>query len=375
MIAAGIRALAVAMPEQIRTNDYWCERYPDVAEAQRKWQQQRPQQKPPLPSYTPKKEKQLFDAMMEQYVNDPFHGSVERRVLQPGEKTQSLAIKAVRQVLDVSTIPLSEIDLLISNSMFPDWMGGGDGAHIAKELKGYQGGALNIDSTCAGSLSALLAASAFVQSGQARNVLVVSAVNFSRAIEETQLASRLTGDGAAAWIVGPVAEGYGLLGAKSLHSGETAGGWYVEAIPDPTGSMRGGSKVRQEVTHTTMHVLRNTAGHYLRTCTMGALEAANVKLEEIQFFVFHSYLAWATDFAVEVLGVDPCKTINTFPCYANIGPATMPVNLHHAVKLQKIKPGDLVLLYLFGGEAQAVAAVIRWGDADVGPMPKSYAMD
>lgn len=371
MIAAGIHSLAVALPESIRTNDYWCERYPEVAEAQRKWQQHSTTESP-MYSGDRKKEKFLFDALMAQYVNDPFTGAVERRVLKAGEKTQSLALKAVRQVLDVASIPLSEIDLLISNSMFPDWMAGGDGAQIANELEGYHGGALNIDSTCAGSLSALLTASAFVQSGQARHVLVVSACNFSRAIEETQHASRITGDAAGAFIVGPVEPGYGLLGAKSLHTGETSGKWYVEAVPDPTGSMRGGSKVRQVVTHTTMHILRNVAGRYLRGCTEGALQSANLKLDEIKFFIFHSYFAWATDFAVEVLGIDPNKTINTFPCYANIGPATMPVNLHHAASLGKIKPGDPVLLYLFGGEAQAVAAVIRWGETSLGHMPEGH---
>lgn len=370
MIAAGIQSLAVALPEDIRTNNYWCERYPAVAEAQRKWQQQQSTTERPLYREEHKKDKFLFDALMEQYVSDPFNGALERRVLKEGETTKSLALKAVRQVLDGSAIPLTQIDLLISNSMFPDWMAGGDGAHIANELEGYRGGAFNIDSTCSGSLSALLTALAFVQSGQARHVLVVSACHFSRAIEETQHASRLTGDAAGAFIVGPVDGGYGLLGAKCLHTGETTGKWYVEAVPDPTGSMRGGSKVRQDVTNTTMHVLRNTAGSYLRSCTEGALQSANLKLEDIKFFIFHSYLAWATDFAATVLGVDPCKTINTFPFYTNIGPATMPVNLHHAAKLGKIKPGDPVLLYLFGGEGQAVAAIIRWSETYLGELPK-----
>lgn len=372
MSIAGIRALAVSFPDEVRTNDHWRQQYPEIAEAERKWLQKRAKAR----ELGAKKaeafgttDSLLFDAAMAPYFEDPFHGAVERRVLKAGESTTTLSLKAVRQVLKTSNIPLSEIDLLVSNSMFPDRVGGGDAAYIAKELD-YKGGALNVEATCGGGLTALLTGFAFVQSGQARNVLVVSATNFSRAIDEKDPSALLTGDGASAVIIGQTDTGYGLLGAKSLHTGETCGGWFFDTAPDPTETTVGGRKIRLGVTRTTMQAIRASTGPYLRRCTAGALEAARVDLAEIETFVFGSQMAWLADYSAEILGIDRAQTVNIYPWYGNIGPTSILVGLHHAAALKKIRQGDLVCLYIFGGQAQASAAVIRWGDTCLGPMPQ-----
>src|SRR5262245_49950882 len=122
MSTAGIRALAVTFPDEVRTNDHWRQRYPEIAEAERKWLQKRAKARElgaKEAEALGKTDSLLFDAAMAPYFEDPFHGAVERRVLKAGESTTSLSVKAVQQVLKTSNIPLSEIDLLVSNSMFP----------------------------------------------------------------------------------------------------------------------------------------------------------------------------------------------------------------------------------------------------------------
>jgi len=371
MLSAGIRSLAVILPDEVRDNDYWRQKYPEIAQAEQRWFKKKAKangHKTQEARITRETDSLLFDATMAPYFDDPFHGTIERRVLKPGETTTSLALRAARKAIEVANIPPTDIDLLISHSMFSDRMGVGDAAFIAKELD-YQGGAFNIDATCAGGLTALLTACAFVQSGQARNVLVVTATNFSRAIDELDASSRITGDGAGAFIISQEKQGYGWLGAKSIHTGETCGAWGLETAPDLTGSTTGGTKIKLVTTNNTMQAIRVSFGPYLRRCTEGALEAANVKIEDIKFFIFHTATAWLADYSAKVLGIDPERTINTYPWYGNIGPAIMPVSLHHAACLGKLQHGDLVLLYMFGGNAQAVAAVMRWGDTKLGPMP------
>ena len=376
MIAAGIRALAVVLPDEVRTNDYWCQKYPDIAQAEQRWLNKKAKangHKAQEVKLSRKTDKLLFDATMAPYLDDPFHGAIERRVLKAGETTTSLAVRAARQAIEVANIPPTEIDLLLCTSMFPDRIGGGDAGFIAKEITkelDYQGGAFTIDAYCGGSVAALLSACAFVQSGQARNVLVVAACNFSRGIEELDPSSRLTGDGAAAFIVGQEKAGYGLLGSKTIHTGETCGAWTITTLPDPTGSTVGGSKINLMTTNNTLQTIRATHGSYLRRCTQGALEAAKVNIEDIKFFAFHTATAWLADFSAKVLGISPERTIDIYPWYGNISSAITPITLHHAARLGKLHPGDLVLIYMFAGQSQAAAAVMRWGDVKLGSMPQ-----
>jgi hypothetical protein len=38
MATAGIRALAATLPDDVRTNDYWRQRYPEIVAAEQRWQ-------------------------------------------------------------------------------------------------------------------------------------------------------------------------------------------------------------------------------------------------------------------------------------------------------------------------------------------------
>jgi 3-oxoacyl-[acyl-carrier-protein] synthase III len=91
-----------------------------------------------------------------------------------------------------------------------------------------------------------------------------------------------------------------------------------------------------------------------------------VKLSEVDCFVFNTPTAWYADFCARALGVPRERTVDTYPEYANIGPALMPVNLLRAAESGVVKPGDLVLLYTVGSVSSAGAALLRWGNVGLG---------
>ncbi|WP_437952792.1 3-oxoacyl-[acyl-carrier-protein] synthase III C-terminal domain-containing protein [Sorangium sp. So ce296] len=353
------------MPSEIRTNDYWRERFPRVREAEERQRRKRASSgqeatKRLLPSH-----RLIIDAEMAPYLDDPFHGAVERRVLGPGQSTTTLALAAARQAIEAASLSPRDIDLVMATSMFPDRVGSGDAGFIAREL-GHEGGAFNVEATCSGSLVAFLIACALVQSGRNENVLVVATCNFSRAIDDAEATSMLCGDGAGAFVVGRAAPGEGLLGSKSVHTGETCGTWLMDTAPDPTGTTAGGRKIRLRVDESIAHVLRTTAEPYLLKACRGALKAAKVDIDDVALFVVNTPTAWHASFSARALKIDPERIVDTFPLYGNIGPALMPVNLHHGARTRRLRRGDLVLLYTFGGQAEATAAVIRWGDVRLG---------
>ena len=52
-----------------------------------------------------------------------------------------------------------------------------------------------------------------------------------------------------------------------------------------------------------------------------------------------------------------------------IGPALLPVNLHHGAHAGRIRPGQLVLGLSNGSASTTGAIVFRWGDVALGPPP------
>ncbi|MFD5558634.1 3-oxoacyl-ACP synthase III family protein [Streptomyces sp. NPDC127068] len=355
MTSVGMLSLATYLPRGLRSNAWW-----GPSRTESAWRGGRT---------GTARIRNVFDAAMHAYSDDPFFGSVERRVATLGETSVTMGVRAARQALAAAGIEASEVDALVSVSMFPDRVGAGDGGYLANEL-GTAGGAFNIEATCSGSLSALLTACALVRSGIKKRVLVVATSMLSRAIDADDVAARLCGDAAAAFVVGEVDEGYGLLGAHTLHTGETCGTWLMDTVEDPSGTTAGGRRIRLRVDPTITHVLRHTAEPYLIRASDGALRAAGASRDDVAAFVVNTPTAWHADFSARALGVTPDKVVDTFPHVANIGPALMPFNAHTAASRGRITTGDLVVLYTFGGQAEAGAAVFRWSTTALAPEPE-----
>jgi 3-oxoacyl-[acyl-carrier-protein] synthase-3 len=359
--SVGMRSLAVSVPRTVRTNDYFRARFPDiVAEAERKtlarlWSKSEARARPTNP----------FDIEMVPYLDDAFRGTVERRVVAPGETALSLEASVARKALAAGGMAPGDVDLMIVCSFLPDQVGPGNAAFLAREL-GLKRPAWNLESTCSSATVAFQTACALVQAGQYGSVLVVVSCTYSRAADEKDTLSWFFGDGAGAFVVGKVPAGQGLLGMKTVSSAPTCGTFYYEL----TGHAGKDLQARIQCTPETGRVLHDTSEPYLREACLGAAHSAGVKLSDVDFFVFNTPTAWFSKFAARALGVDAERTVSTYTRFANIGPALMPVNLHEAARSGKIKPGDCVMLYSIGSVSTASAAVVRWGDVALGPEPE-----
>lgn len=358
--AAGMRALAVGFPRTERTSEYWRRRHPEMiatAEQQtlaRVWD-----------SAATTAPTHAFDAEMAPFVKDPFRGTNRRRVLAPGETALSIELEAARAALLAAKMSPADIDLMIVHSFLPDQIGVGNSAFLAGAL-GYRGAAWNLETACTSSVVGFQTACAMVRAGEYRNVLVVASCTYSRTAEASDSLSWFLGDGAAAFVVGEVPSGQGLLAAKVVNTSVTCGTFYYDLVSRPDA----GPKVRMMATPRTGQVLRDTAQPFLLECCEGALQAAGVRLCDVDHVIVNTPTAWFADFAARALGVDRERVSDTHGLYANIGPVLTPVNLHHSAHAGRIKPGDLVLMYAIGSVSSAGAVVMRWGDVALGPMPE-----
>jgi 3-oxoacyl-[acyl-carrier-protein] synthase-3 len=358
-ITAGIRSIALGMPETARTNEFWRTHHPDlVADADRKRLAR------VFAAVDPSSRTRLFDEEMQPYLGDPFRGSVERRVVEPGAAILPWEVKAARDALAAARLTTDDVDLLICCSFIPDHVGLGHAAFLCGEL-GLKGTAWNLEATCSSALHALHAASALVGNGAYRTVLVVVSVNYSKVIDERNTLAWNSGDGAAAFVVSEVEQGGGILGFKSIHTAETCGAFYFGLANDTAGA----PVIRMDAASHAGHLLREHGEHTIRTVCLGAAEAAGVALADIDFFVFPTPVPWYSSFGARVLGIDPARTISTHGFYCNIGPVLPAVNLYHAAESARIDADSLVLVSTIGSVSSAAAAVMRWGQVALGPTP------
>ncbi|HEX9619821.1 MAG TPA: 3-oxoacyl-[acyl-carrier-protein] synthase III C-terminal domain-containing protein [Polyangiaceae bacterium] len=358
MKSVGIKALAVDFPKGIRTSRFWHNHHPEILEAVAAKKQRRIWAGPDRGPADP------FEAEMAKYLSDPFRGTVERRVLTPGEGALSLETSAAKKALAAAAMAPSDVDLLIVASFLPDHIGAQDSSYLARELE-LRGMAFNLESACSGAMVGLNTASALIAAGQYDNALVVTSCTYSRDTDTRDTISWTVGDGAGAFVLGEVEPGYGRLGGHSLHTGRTCGALWYENYTREDGALG----FRLQSSPYAASVIRDCSKDFLIRCCHGALEDARVRLEDIDAFVFNTPLAWYAKYCANTLGVDSARVIDTYPRFANMGPALLPVNLYHAARELPIEKDDLVLMYSIGSVSSAGAMVVRWGDVALGEEP------
>ncbi|MDI9637661.1 3-oxoacyl-[acyl-carrier-protein] synthase III C-terminal domain-containing protein [Geitlerinema splendidum] len=345
----GIRSVAVQFPREIRTNDYWSEKYPDLAAPVASRRSRIARSAPANPSGF-----DIWSQEVAPYLSDRFRGNVERRVLSGAETALSLETQAIEEAIAAANLQPDDIDLAIATSLFSDTLGFGQAAKL-----GLRCPAWNLESTCASALVALQTARALIQTGEYRHILVVVSQMGSKAVEETDTLSWSMGDAAGAFIVSEMPANQGVLATHIISAGAASGAYAYELASDRL-SIRTGDNAS---------AIAETAVDFVRTCTQAVLDKAGVSLQEVDWFAFNTPTAWYASVCARALGIDPARTWNLYPRYANIGPVFPLANLDWAARGQKLKENDLILVYANGAGATAVATLMRWGDVALGCEP------
>ena len=102
-------------------------------------------------------------------------GIRERRYARRGTSSADLGFEAARRALSDAGLSAADLDLIVFATMTPAHYFPGNGGLLAARLGLTTTQALDIRMQCAGFLSGLQVADAFIRSGQARRVLLVGA--------------------------------------------------------------------------------------------------------------------------------------------------------------------------------------------------------
>ena len=316
-------------------------------------------------------------------------GIEERRYARKGTSSADLGHEAAKRALQAANLEPAEIDLLVFATMTPDHYFPGNGGLLAKRLGLDRTHALDIRMQCAGFLSGLQVADAFIRSGTYRRVLLVGAECHASLYPWTDAewavmfgdsdgpvspeafawgtAQRdravIFGDGGGAFVLeaNESGDGRGFLGFEMRTDGNHWDKLYVPgggsaSFPyfspemfanNGTVPIVEGRQVFRLATTAMPRIVREVLGKY------------GLGVEDLDLLLMHQANLRINEAVQKHLDLPDEKVFNNIQRYGNTTAATLPLVFHEAREAGRAKPGDLVGFTALGAGLHWGAGLVR----------------
>jgi len=221
--------------------------------------------------------------------------------------------------------------------------------------------AFDLSAGCSGWVYALSAAKAYVAGGDYDYVLVIGSDLLTRITNwQDRSTCILFGDAAGAAVVGPVEEGFGLVGFDLGSDGSGAGFLNIPAGGSarpctPEDLACGANKIYMEGREVFKFAVK-IQGQAVES----VLAKVGMSIDDVNLIVPHQANIRIIDSAAKRLGVPMEKFYVNVDRYGNTSAASIPVALDEAVESGRVKKGDIVLVVGFGAGLTWASGVMKW---------------
>lgn len=287
----------------------------------------------------------------------------ERRWMEDEQATSDLVIPAAEQALKAAGITAKDLDLIVVATDTPDYLSPSTASVVQYKLGASQAGTFDINSACAGFVTALDLASKYIAADKKyENILVVGAYGMSKYLnfDDFKIAT-LFADGASAVVVQPSKNETGILATELYTDGQ---------YHDYMGVYAGGTAqpVSHQVVENKGHLLNfakkipiETNGTHWPRLTRVLLDRIHKKPEDIKAFFLTQININSIHEALDNLGLDRNLSHNIMDRYGYTGSAAVGMAIADAVTSHKLKKGDLVMMLGSGGGLSMAALAMEWG--------------
>jgi 3-oxoacyl-[acyl-carrier-protein] synthase-3 len=282
-------------------------------------------------------------------------GIRERSVAAGDQFASDLCLEAVRRLRE--RVSLDRVDAVVAATSTADYVFPSLAAQIQYGAGLKSAGAFDVGAACAGFPYALNVGAALVSSGQAREVLVVGGEVMTKALDYTDRSTCiLFGDGAGAALIVPANDesyiertSYGCDGEGGKYLYRTSIRHDIDGKEDDSGLLRqSGSDVYK-------WAVRRISEAIIEMLANAGLSAADV-----DWFVPHSANLRIVEAMCQRIGIPREKTLTSIEAYGNTSTASIPLALQPALDDGRVKRGDRILMYGFGGGLAHAGTLLRW---------------
>ncbi|MDQ3681492.1 MAG: ketoacyl-ACP synthase III [Bacteroidota bacterium] len=311
-------------------------------------------------------EDKLTNADLEKMVdtNDEWilsrTGVSERRILKgEGLGTSDMAAPAIQQLCAKRGISPEEIDCVICATVTPDMVFPATANIICDKIGAKNAWGFDLEAACSGFLFALTTGAALIESKRYKKVVVVGADKMSAITDYTDRTTCiLFGDAAAAVLLEPNVEGFGVL--DSLLKTDGSGRNYLY--------MKAGGSVRPPSAETVAnkeHFVYQEGQSVFKFAVKGMADVSAELLDrnkltgdDIAWLVPHQANKRIIDATANRMGLPQEKVMLNIQKYGNTTAATIPLCLYEW--RQQINKGDNLVLAAFGGGFTWGATLVKW---------------
>lgn len=316
-------------------------------------------------------------------------GIAERRFARRGQSSSVLGAEAARRALADAALEPADVDLIVFATMTPDHYFPGNGGLLAHALGIAGTHAIDLRMQCAGFLSGLHVADAFIRAGSARRVLLVGAechaslfswtdedwaVLFGESdgpIRPEALAwgtkhrdrAVIFGDGAGAFVLEAHAADDGR-GFEAFLMRTDGGHWDKLYVPGGGSASFPYFSPAMFADNLTVPVVEGRQVYRLATTAMPEivreiLSGRGLAVSDLKLLLMHQANLRINEAVQKSLGLSDAQVFHNIQKYGNTTAATLPLVFHEAREAGRIRPGDLVGFTALGAGLHWGAALLR----------------
>ena len=287
-------------------------------------------------------------------------GIKERRQISRGETSVSMAVHAIKEIIDSKSINPEDIDAIIVATITPDMFFPSCACLIQKEIGANNAWGFDLSAACSGFVFALETATNMITSSKYKKIIVVGVDTMSAIIDpQDRNTSVLFGDGAGAVLVEPTQKN-GIIDSIMRIDGH--GGKFLY--------MPGGGSLNPTNLNTIeqgLHYVKQDGASVFKRAVKGmtdiTLEIMNnnrLNNNDINLFIAHQANKRIIDLVSKKIQLDNEQVFINIDKYANTTAATIPIALYDALKSDRIHDDDDIIITTFGAGFTWGAMYIKW---------------
>lgn len=288
-------------------------------------------------------------------------GIRERRLAAENEATSDMAVEAAKRAMAKAGVTANQIDLIIVATITPDRLFPSTACIVQDRIGASRAAAFDLEAACSGFVYALEVGSQFVASHTYNTVLIIGAEKMSAFVDWTDRNTCvLFGDGAGAAVLQHRPDSRGLL---TTCLGSDGGKSELLQVPG------GGSACPATVDSVSkkLHFLRMDGKETFKNAVNAMVSAAQevlgrcgVTVDQLACIIPHQANQRIMSAVADRLNAREDQLYVNVDRYGNTSAASVVIALDEALSEGRIKPGDLVLLVVFGAGLTWGAALIEW---------------
>jgi 3-oxoacyl-[acyl-carrier-protein] synthase-3 len=289
-------------------------------------------------------------------------GIKERRICGPDETASTLGTAAALEALAAAKVRPEDIEMIVCGTVTGDYQFPSTSCLIQLAIGAKNAGAMDVGAACAGFIYALDVASAFIEAGHFKTILVIGVDVLTKFVDWTDRSTCvLFGDGAGAVVLKARTDtDRGVIKTVLLADGngavhidlEVGGSKYPVSAPWSEGRRKGVYMNGSEVYRFAVTAMGDAC------CR--ALELAKMSPDDIDLFVPHQANLRIIRAAQKRLGLPDSKVFVNVEKFGNTSGGSIPLGLYEADREGRLKKGDVVMTVGFGAGLVWGANLIRW---------------